>query len=112
MNIVRSICDNFESMTDNKKITLLFDDSGFDENKNKFIFILQSSIIYKKLKDSADPCSNKVHLLINAVIIVFSELTWFMLPQFLLFIFQFLIFIFFVSIFRFPRQLTLLSGHW
>ena len=97
-------------MTDNKKITLLFDDSGFDENKNKLIFILQSSIIYKKLKDSADPFSNKVHLLINAVIIVFSELSWFMLPQFLLFNFADLIF--FISIFCFPRQLTLLlSGH-
>ena len=43
MNNVKSICNTFESMTDNSKITLLlYGDSRFDENKNKFI--LQSSI--------------------------------------------------------------------
>ena len=47
MNSVKFICNNFESMTDNNKITLLlYGDSRFDENKNKFI--LQSSIKYKK----------------------------------------------------------------
>ena len=47
MNSVKSICNNFESMTDNNKITLLlYGDSRFDENKNKFI--LQSSIKYIK----------------------------------------------------------------
>ena len=43
MNSVKSICNNFGSMTVNNKITLLlYGDSRFDENKNKFI--LQSSI--------------------------------------------------------------------
>ena len=47
MNSVKSICINFEYMTNNKKITLLlYGDSRFDENKNKFI--LQSSIKYVK----------------------------------------------------------------
>ena len=45
MNSVKSICNNFESMTDNNKITLLlYGDSRFDENKNNFI--LQSSVKY------------------------------------------------------------------
>ena len=47
MNSVKFICDNFESMTENNKITLLlYGDSRFDGNKNKFI--LQSSIKYIK----------------------------------------------------------------
>ena len=47
MKSVKSICNNFESMTDNNKITLLlYGDSRFDENKNKFI--LQSSVKYIK----------------------------------------------------------------
>ena len=38
MNSVKPVCDNFESMPDNvKKDLLLFDDSTFDENKNKDI---------------------------------------------------------------------------
>ena len=38
MNSVKSVCDNFESMPDNvEKYLLLFDDSRFDENKNKDI---------------------------------------------------------------------------
>ena len=55
MNSVKSICDNFESMTGNNKITLLlYGDSRFDENKRKFL--LQSFIKYtKKLNDSPDP---------------------------------------------------------
>ena len=62
MNSVKSICNNFESMTDNKKTTLLFyGDSRFGENKNTVI--LQSSIKYiKQLKDSPDPFSNKISL--------------------------------------------------
>ena len=37
MNSAKSICNNFESMTDNNKISLLlYGDSRFDENKNKF----------------------------------------------------------------------------
>ena len=44
MNSVKSICNNFESMTDNNKIMLLlYGDFRFDENKNKFI--LQSTYI-------------------------------------------------------------------
>ena len=60
MNSVKSICNNFESMTDNNEMTLLsYGDSCFDENKNTFI--LQSSIKYiKTLKDSPDPFSNKI----------------------------------------------------
>ena len=43
MNSVKSMSNNFESMTNNNKITfLLYGDSRFDENKNKFT--LQSSI--------------------------------------------------------------------
>ena len=39
MNSVKSICNNFESMTDNNKIMLLlYGDFRFDENKNKSIF--------------------------------------------------------------------------
>ena len=55
MNNVKSICDNFESMIGNNKITLLlYGDSRFDENKNKFL--LQSFIKHiKKLNDSPDP---------------------------------------------------------
>ena len=55
MNTVKCICDNFESMTGNNKITLLlYGDSRFDENKNKFL--LQSFIKHiKKLNDSPDP---------------------------------------------------------
>ena len=38
MSSVKSICNNFESMTNNNKITLLlYGDSCFDENKNRFI---------------------------------------------------------------------------
>ena len=41
---------------------LLYGDSHFDKNKNKFI--LQSSIIYlKQLKDSPDPFLNKISLI-------------------------------------------------
>ena len=47
MSSVKSICNNSESMTNNNKITLLlYGDSCFDENKNRFI--LQSSIKYIK----------------------------------------------------------------
>ena len=48
MKSVKSISNNFESMTANSKITLLlYGDSRLDENKNKFI--LQSSIKYIKI---------------------------------------------------------------
>ena len=75
MNSVKDICDNFESLTNNSKITLnLLGGSRVDENKNKTI--LQSSVTYtlKKLKVCPNPFSNKVHLLLNAVINVFFEL--------------------------------------
>ena len=45
MNSLKSICNNFESTTDNNKITLLlYGGSRFDGNKNELI--LQSSIKY------------------------------------------------------------------
>ena len=38
MNIVNSICDNFDSMSDNvKEDLLLYGDSRFDENKTRGI---------------------------------------------------------------------------
>ena len=47
MNSVNSIIPNFESLTDNYRIDiLLYGDSRFDENKNKFI--LEASINYLK----------------------------------------------------------------
>ena len=58
MNSLKSICNNFESTTDNNKITLLlYGDSRFDGNKNELI--LQSSIKYIKT-DSPDRFSNKI----------------------------------------------------
>ena len=47
MNSVKSICDNFHSMSDNvKEDLLLYDDSQFDENKNKVV--LKATINYIK----------------------------------------------------------------
>ena len=47
MNSVKSICDNFDSMSDNvKEDLLLYGDSRFDENKNKVI--LKATINYMK----------------------------------------------------------------
>ena len=47
LNSVKSICDNFDSMSDNvKEDLLLHGDSQFDENKNKFI--LKATINYTK----------------------------------------------------------------
>ena len=38
MNNVKSVCDDFESMSDNvEKNLLLYGDSRFDEFKNRFI---------------------------------------------------------------------------
>ena len=46
MNSVKSICNNFESMTDKNKINLLlYRDSRFDENKNKFLLQLPTKYI-------------------------------------------------------------------
>ena len=44
MNSVKSICNNFESMTD-KKSFALYRDSRFDENKNKFLLQLPTKYI-------------------------------------------------------------------
>ena len=65
MNSVKSICNNFDSMSDNVKEDLLFyGDSRFDENKNKVI--LKATMNYiKKIKDSLDLCLINVSLLIN-----------------------------------------------
>ena len=58
MNSLKSICNSFESTTDNNKITLLlYGDSHFDGSKNELI--LQSSIKYIKT-DSPDRFSNKI----------------------------------------------------
>ena len=47
MSSVKSVCHNFESMSDNdKKDVLLYGDSRFDENKNKFI--LEATINFIK----------------------------------------------------------------
>ena len=46
MNSVKSICDNFESLSENIEDLLLYGDSQFDENKNKII--LKATISYKK----------------------------------------------------------------
>ena len=47
MNSVKSICDNFHSMSDNVKEDLpLYGDSQFDENKNKVV--LKATINYIK----------------------------------------------------------------
>ena len=46
MNIVKSICNNFDSMPDNIKDLLLYRDSRFDENKNRVI--LKATINYIK----------------------------------------------------------------
>ena len=47
MNSVKSVIINFESMTDNRKRDiLLYGDSRFDEDKNKFI--LEATINYLK----------------------------------------------------------------
>ena len=49
MNSVKSVCDTFESMSDNVKKNLpLYGDSRFDEVKNRFI--LEATITY--IKDS------------------------------------------------------------
>ena len=49
MNSVKSICDNFESMSDNvKKNVLLYGDSCFNEVKKRFT--LEATITY--IKDS------------------------------------------------------------
>ena len=76
-NLVKSICKNSESITDNNKtFFLLYGDSRFDENKNKIM--LQSSLTYmyiKTLKERLSGFSSKVHLLLNAVINIFSELS-------------------------------------
>ena len=47
MNSVKSICDNFDSMSDNVKEDLLLNgDSQFDENKDKVT--LKATINYTK----------------------------------------------------------------
>ena len=47
MNSVKSVCDNFETMSDNvKKNVLLYGDSRFDEVKNRYI--LEATITYIK----------------------------------------------------------------
>ena len=73
MNSVKSIFDNFDSMSDNvKENLLLYGDSRFDENKNKVI--LKATIIYKKiLKYSQDPFLINVSLLINVQLFTYNS---------------------------------------
>ena len=62
---VKSICDNFESISvNNKKDMLLYGDSRFDENKNKFILEATINLI-KILKDSLNPFLNKAFLIME-----------------------------------------------
>ena len=50
MNNVKSILENFESLSDNvKKDILLYDDSRLDGNKNKFI--LEATLTYIESTD-------------------------------------------------------------
>ena len=46
MNSLKSVCDNFESMSDNVKNVLLYGDSRFDEVKNRII--LEATNLYNK----------------------------------------------------------------
>ena len=73
MNSVKSICDNFDSMSDNVKEDLLLSgDSRFDENKNKVV--LKATINYiKKLKDSLDPFLINVSLLVNVQLFTYNS---------------------------------------
>ena len=73
MNSVKSICDNFESMSDNVKEDLhLYDDSRLDENKNKAILKATISFI-KILKDSLDPILINVLLLNNVQLLTHNS---------------------------------------
>ena len=113
MNSVKSICNNFESMTDNNKITLLlYGDSRFDENKNKFI--LQSSMKYIKTTERFSRSLFKQNFINFTTLRLIFPLIYpdsfnfsFLIFTNLIFVFMLLLF-FFVSIFRFPRQFTLL----
>ena len=59
MNSMKSVCDNFETMSDNvKNDLLLFGDSRFDENKNKVI--LEAIISLQILEDSLAPYLNNI----------------------------------------------------
>ena len=50
MNSVKSVLDNFESLSDNiKKEILLYGDSRLDNNKNKFI--LETTLNYIKTSE-------------------------------------------------------------
>ena len=50
MNSVKSVLDNFESVSDNiKKEILLYGDSRLDNNKNKFI--LEATLNYIKTSE-------------------------------------------------------------
>ena len=50
MNSVKSILENFESLSDNvKKDILLYDDSRLDRSKNKFM--LEATLTYVKSTD-------------------------------------------------------------
>ena len=97
MNNVKSICDNFESMIGNNKITLLlYGDSRFDENKNKFL--LQSFIKHiKKLNDSPDPF--QINFIYFPTLYLIFSLIYLDSFSFYFFIFTNLIFYLFIYLF-------------
>ena len=73
MNIVKSICDNFDSMLDNvKEDLLLYGDLRFDENKNRVTLKATINCI-KILKDSLDPFLINVSLLINLQLLTYNS---------------------------------------
>ena len=66
MNSVKSICDNFDSMSDNvKEDLLLYGDWRFDENKNKVIFKATINYIKNTEKYFLDSFFINLSLLIN-----------------------------------------------
>ena len=73
MNSVKSVCDNFDSMSDNvKEDLLLYSDLRFDENKNKFI--LKATMNYIKiLKKSLDPFFINVSLQNNVQLLTYNS---------------------------------------
>ena len=76
MNSVKSVLNNFESLSDNnKKEILLYGDPRLDNNNNKFI--LEATINYiKTLKDSLVPCLNNDSLFSSLFVVSTSTLNF------------------------------------
>ena len=73
MNSVKSICDNFDSMSNNfNEDLLLYGDSRFDESKNEII--LKATINYiKNTESTLDPFLINVSLLINIQLFTYNS---------------------------------------